>query len=868
MAWSEQRKVNPTPSSTSNTAQRRVRLQPPRLQAPRLQSPRPGLPGGQTVSTPTHPAATHPDAPPAVEAPECGNEAASSSGLLNGMSGWVKTCGAADTGNEAPAVSRANPWGAKIERDAQGRPTTVETTEGRRRDYERFDDGSISAMRVRTKDGRTTSWTRESAQSDQWTARNDQGRVITRWRGEMDVNADGVHSVRNAGEQGSTSHLPDGSSSPSRLENGRLTVRDDKGNVSYESRSDGSATFTRDGRRVSVDAAGGLQSISTPDGERRFERRDGALTRVVDVDAKGAETERFSARDGSTAVLDEKSGDVTVTHPFGKTRHNADGSTVSSDTDGTVLSVVRKDGTARDFLYQCDETGGNKRLAAITDTSVSPKGPQRTTWTREQGGDAFTSIDDKGRVRPARSDVKVAENGDYTYTDPKTGTTRTAKVGSVGGATAGGYASDSVETARQNLLDTLGGQMSPERLERFKNMMTAFERRMGDRAMQRMTAGQDAAKVHPEIEATIGNTYDQLNEMVSTPQGRAEVYNQQMRTFLAENFMLFAADPGTYNQGNHGSCWMQSGTIANGWTNHADGLARFVKEVSLTGQFNSPWANDGKGRVFNFNRGIFALRQGQEESRWSFDRAQTSSARSPIGMILDEGQSSMLGRGSSWGGTYGETSRTQYWLTGDTPAREGGNMRKTLLEKGAYINFWPGHMLTQQLRREGDHFIVVQDNQWGNGSDYTLGRVDNLARWDYRGDRGRRFEHFKPSSNPDENPVGPYIPGPAPVGPGTDGSLVSNDGGQVGPVGPGRGPSPTPLTPLVGMGGGFRGAANPGLPPIQSAADALHLILMMYAVMTAQESGPQGQDQINAMLSGPDGPRVKALMAHMSTAQG
>ena len=29
-------------------------------------------------------------------------------------------------------------------------------------------------MRVRTKDGRTTSWTRESAQSDQWTARNDQ----------------------------------------------------------------------------------------------------------------------------------------------------------------------------------------------------------------------------------------------------------------------------------------------------------------------------------------------------------------------------------------------------------------------------------------------------------------------------------------------------------------------------------------------------------------------------------------------------------------------------------------------------------------------------------------------------------------------
>lgn len=744
MSWSEQRKVTPDSSQMSKTPARRARLQAPRLQAPRLQMPKPATGTGSEEQGPRF------EPSPAAESAEpLGSESAASSALINGMSDWVKTCDApGDEASSTPtvaSVSRAQPWGAKADRDAQGRLPSVEATNG---------------------------------------------------------------------------------------------------------------------RRITVDDAGALQTIATPTGERRFERHDGALTRVVDVDAKGAETERFTAQEGRSATVDEKTGDVTVSHADGKQRFNVDGSVVSSDIDGTVVSVSRPDGSAREFLYECDPTGANKRLAAITDTTASPRGSQHTTWTRQEGTDTFTSTDEKGRARPSRADVKVSESGEYTYKDAATGATRTARIGSIAGG-GGGYVSDSVETARQGLLDTMGGQTSQERRDRFAGMMTEFERRMGDRALQRITAGHDADKVHKEIEATISGTYDQLNELVSTPQSAGEVYNQQMRTFLAENFMLHAADPTSYNQGNHGSCWMESGTIANGWTNHADGLARFVKEVSLTGKFTSPWANDGKGRTFSFNRGIFALRQGQEESRWSFDNAGRSSARSPIGMILDEGQSSMLGRRSSYGGTYGETARTQYWLTGDTPAREGGNMRKTLLEKGAYINFWPGHMLTQQLRREGDHFIVVQDNQWGNGSDYTLGRVNDLARWDYRGDRGRRFDHFKPGTNPQDSPVGPYVPGPTPVGPGgDDGSLVTHDDGPVGPVGP----TPTPMSPLVGAGGRFRGVENPGLPPIRSAADALHLILMLYGIMMAYESGPQGNDQINAMLSGPDGPRVKQLLNHISIA--
>lgn len=861
MSWNEQRKVTPDSSQISKTAALRARLQAPRTLAPRLQAPAPAMgAGSDELGRRFEPSR-------AVESNEpAPGHSATSSELIHGMSGWLKPSAAsADEPSSVPSVapvSRANPWGAKVERDGQGRPVSVETTAGRRREYERFDDGGISTMRVRSKDGQTVSWTREDSRSDRWTARDDNGRIVNRWQGEMDVNADGVHTVRNAGSDDHSSHLPDGSVERSRLENGNLTVLDENGKSRYESRVDGSASFDRDGRRVTVDAAGTLQSISTPNGERRFERHDGAVTRVIDVDAKGVETERFAAQEGRSAKVHEKTGDITVSDADGQQRYNADGSVVSSDADGSVLSVSRPDGSAREFLYECGATGADKRLVAITDTTVSPKGPKQTTWTRQEGTDTFTSTDDKGRARPARADVRVGENGEYTYKDVATGATRTARIGGVAGG-EGGYVSDSVEAARQSLLDTMGGQTSQERRDRFSGMMTEFERRMGDRALQRITAGHDPDKVHKEIEATISGTYDQLNELVSTPQGAGEVYNQQMRTFLAENFMLHAADPATYNQGNHGSCWMQSGTIANGWTNHADGLARFVKEVSLTGKFSSPWANDGKGRTFSFNRGIFALRQGQEESRWSFESAGRSSARSPIGMILDEGQSSMLGRSTSYSGTYGETARTQYWLTGDKPASEGGNMRKTLLEKGAYINYWPGHMLTQQLRREGDHFIVVQDNQWGNGSDYTLGRVNNLARWDYTGDRGRRFDHFKPGTNPQDSPVGPYVPGPAPVGPGSDdGSRMTDDDGTVGTVRP----TPTPRAPLVGAGGGFRGVETAGLPPIRSAADALHLILMLYGIVMAHEGGPQGNDQINAMLSGPDGPRVKQLLSHISIA--
>lgn len=861
MSWSEQRKVNPDPSQASKTAMRRARLQAPRLQAPRLQTQGPITGTGADERDPRF------EPSPATESAEpAGSESVASSALLNGMNGWLKPCAAStDEPSSAPSVapvSRANPWGAKVERDAHGRPASVETTAGRRREYERFDDGGISTMRVRSKDGQAVSWTRENSQTDQWTARDDNGRVVNRWRGEMDVNADGVHTVRDAGSDEHSSHMPDGSVDRSRLENGKLTVLDENGKTRYESRADGSATFNRDGRRVTVDATGTLQSVSTPSGERRFERRDGAVTRVVDVDAKGAETGRFTAQEGRSVKVHEKTGDITVSDGDGNQRYNVDGSVVSSDADGSVLSVSRPDGAAREFLYECGATGANKRLVGICDTTVSPKGPQQATWMRQEGTDTFTSTDDKGRARPARTDVKVGENGEYTYKDAATGATRTARIGSVAGG-GGGYVSDSVETARQSLLDAMGDPGLQQRRDRFAGMMTEYERRMGDRAVQRITAGQDPDKVHKEIEATISDTYAQLNELVSTPQGASEVYNQQMRTFLAENFMLYAADPTAYNQGNHGSCWMQSGTIANGWTNHTDGLARFVKEVSLTGKFTSPWANDGKGRTFTFNRGIFALRQGQEESGWSFESAGRSSARSPIGMILDEGQSSMLGRRSSYSGTYSETARTQYWLTGDTPAQEGNNMRKTLLEKGAYINFWPGHMLTQQLRREGDHFIVVQDNQWGNGSDYTLGRVNDLTRWDYKSDRGRSFDHFKPGTNPQDNPVGPYVPGPAPVGPAdSDESPTTDDDGPVTHVGP----TPTPRTPLVGAGGRLGGVDPSGLPPVRSAADALHLILMLYGIVMASESGPQGNDQINAMLSGPDGPRVKQLLSQISLA--
>jgi hypothetical protein len=213
----------------------------------------------------------------------------------------------------------------------------------------------------------------------------------------------------------------------------------------------------------------------------------------------------------------------------------------------------------------------------------------------------------------------------------------------------------------------------------------------------------------------------------------------------------------------------------------------------------------------------------------------------------------MLGRRSSWGGTYGETARSQYWITGDVPANTPGrgDMRRTLLEKGAFINYWPGHMLTQQLRREGDHWVHIQDNQHGERSDYVLGRINDLAAWDYRREGRQGVQHFVPGTNPGDGPIGQYMPDPS-VGPASalergEQTPWAPSPSTVGPAPVGPGPAP------LGRGG-LGAVANGG-----SVLELLMLLYLLVQMLVGQQQG-QTHPMIGAMLSGPNGPALKNML--------
>jgi hypothetical protein len=348
-----------------------------------------------------------------------------------------------------------------------------------------------------------------------------------------------------------------------------------------------------------------------------------------------------------------------------------------------------------------------------------------------------------------------------------------------------------IEQQRAQFLEAMQS-VGPERLERMQKMMDKFESRMDDRGEARMAAGLDEATVDGEIEDDVKNTYKHLTELVSAPNQNGQVFDQDTRKFLAENFMLHAADPTTMDQGSNSSCWLEAGTIV-GMINSPDAMARYTSEVARTSSFK-----DSDGRQHQFNQGIFGL--GHEERNWSIARSGQSSARSPIGKLFDEGMSAMVGRRTpNWGSFYGSQGSREIMrkVTGktfsDSSTLKNGSERQTLLLDGGYCNYQPSHVKTVQLSKRDDSWYIVQDNQWGESQDYIKGKVNgDLSQWNVSS-MSNRFNHFNPDG-PDQNlgPVGPafqrrnddYSPGP---GPGPFRNFFDNfqnDGPNVNPFGP------------------------------------------------------------------------------------
>lgn len=361
--------------------------------------------------------------------------------------------------------------------------------------------------------------------------------------------------------------------------------------------------------------------------------------------------------------------------------------------------------------------------------------------------------------------------------------------------------------ARQKFLDSMRGRLDEERMKRVENMSREMERRMAARGYARILNGHDKTETAQMIRKQLEETYGHLDQLVNSPDQAGQYFDQNMRTQLAENFLFHAADPTNVDQGQNGTCWLESGYIAGGFVNHPESMARFLKEVSLNGSFNT-----SEGQNVRFPPHLFRFGRGDEEGQWTIGTANQNGRRSPVGLIFDEGMSYMVGRSRPDAGSYGGSQgvkRIMQLVTGDTVHDSShllnGSARQTLLDKGAYIVYQPGHMRTVQMRIDGDFDLgenditkvgggptqgaIIQDNQWGEYNDAIDMVVHDLEHNQIVDIRNVRSTPFSPNSVTGDRPLPGYSP---------DGSLADWDrhigggdgGGSFVPWGPTPGPSP------------------------------------------------------------------------------
>ncbi len=310
----------------------------------------------------------------------------------------------------------------------------------------------------------------------------------------------------------------------------------------------------------------------------------------------------------------------------------------------------------------------------------------------------------------------------------------------------------SVEASRERLHKTLEGNFSGDRLKRIDDMMTEFEQRGKERVEARVLAGHDRATEEKEWNEKIKKTYDNLNDMVNSDSPNAP-YDKATRANMAENALYLVMDPSKSNQGQHGTCWIESEINLLGLTNHPDDMTRLLKEVTTTGSYT-----DKDGKKYNVPSQL--LQFPGEEKSWTISNADNG-LRSPVGAIFDRTISYMDGRtdGGTNGGSPEEAAYLMKKVTGDQVMQivqirdnnlsqsdidriTSSQYKQAMLEQGGVINLGPGHMFVDRLVKNNGEWDIVGDNQWGAGNDQLIGRVTDLNSWTVQKTR----ETFRPDS--------------------------------------------------------------------------------------------------------------------------
>lgn len=563
--------------------------------------------------------------------------------------------------------------------------------------------------------------------------------------------------------------------------NGDISYEEKSGTLSFrandnpKAKSDGSVTKvpidgaksierkSDDGTVVITDENRNLKQIIRPDGSKiERELAGGQAVKLVETKSSGEKLSFNYDAEKKLWMSDSRDIVPSKAEPI-DAAGNLKITSVIRDDSGRPQSVVRPDGSHRDFKY--DATTGD--LIKISDVTRTPQGERIEEWNRKRnpsppdgdGGlsNSYERSRPNGKVVETRTDVQTNEFGDYSYKDSK-GRERESRIAENFRRSGDVFASATVEEAHYNFLDEMRMQNPDEtKLERLETMMNGFEKRLSDQVELAVVTGADRDKAQEASDAKIAATYDHLTRMIGADSPGA-IDDKNTRMMLAETFMYHAWEPETVNQSGWGSCWLQSGYVPCGLGKHPNEMAKVLADVSLTGRYA-----DKKGNNYEFGRGQLGIHSKRDGAGWSIQSAtQDNSQPSPVAHRLDR-TLSVMDRGARYGGA-GDHDRIRRGgggqkeimrrVTGDELLYIGNYPRNrqerlALLEAGgAQRNGGPNHVATLAMRKIGDAWAVVRGDQY-DGRDRVVSVIQNLKDWVDTGRSARIERAFGPSWNKD-----------------------------------------------------------------------------------------------------------------------
>ncbi|MGD9682672.1 MAG: hypothetical protein AB7W16_15900 [Candidatus Obscuribacterales bacterium] len=316
--------------------------------------------------------------------------------------------------------------------------------------------------------------------------------------------------------------------------------------------------------------------------------------------------------------------------------------------------------------------------------------------------------------------------------------------------------SDNVRKSRENLTELMEQHLDAPQRQRFQVILDRFELRGRERVEAQVAAGQDQNQCMAEWDQKICRSYDSLATMLNPNQPNA-TYDLNVRAKLVEAAAFSLACPVKANdQGNWGCCWMISGVFA-GVIQYPDRMSDMLAQLSNTGSYT-----DIEGRSWTPPKGLLSITS--QGGRWTIEncggghRSPVSEIWTSVAAYLSE-DGRRTDRGAS-GGTENACNHAMKKITGDTwtvtseRAMVDKRMQKELLEKGAYICVYPGHMYLAALEKHGNDWLLCASLQHGDGGRRVNGTVSDLQSWTITG--GRRG--YNPDINLPEcqdSPTGP-----------------------------------------------------------------------------------------------------------------